>query len=301
MPRSSWSGYLKLSLVSVPVKAYTASNSSGGRISLNQLHAECHSRIRYQKVCPIHGEVSQDEIVSGYEYAKGQYVVIDPTELEKLRTPSDKSITIDAVVSDGTIDQVYLSERNYYLLPDGAIGYKPYNLILKALNEEHLQAVARVVLANRESLVLLRPYEGVLTMTVLNYKHEVKEPAGFRDEIVATELSDQEVKLTKQLIEGMQQEDFDLGVYKDEYTERLTQVIEAKVAGQEIVSQPSAEEPGVINLMDALKASVQRVKTPKKAAEEEKAATKPPKKTAASARSRSTTSKSAGKSKKKSG
>ncbi len=301
MPRSSWSGYLKLSLVSVPVKAYTASNPSGKRIALNQLHDECHSRIRYQKVCPIHGEVSQDQIVSGYEYSKGQYVVIDPSELDKLRTQNDKSITIDAVVNAGEIDPVYYTDRTYYLLPDGAIGHKPYNLILKTLEDQRFEAVARVVLSNRESLVLLRPYDHVLTMTVLSYKNEIKESAGFRDEIVPTDLSDQEVKLTRQLIEGMKRDAFDLGEYHDEYTEKLTMVIEAKVAGKEIVSQPAAEEPGVINLMDALKASVQRVKPPRKqkAAPAAEKPAKPPKRKAPSARTRST-GKAAGK-KKKSG
>jgi len=155
-----------------------------------------------------------------------------------------------------------------------------------------VEAVARVVLSNRESLVLLRPYDHVLTMTVLSYKNEIKESAGFRDEIVPTDLSDQEVKLTRQLIEGMKRDAFDLGEYHDEYTEKLTMVIEAKVAGKEIVSQPAAEEPGVINLMDALKASVQRVKPPRKqkAAPAAEKPAKPPKRKAPSARTRSTLS-----------
>ena len=97
--RSSWKGYLRLSLVSVPVKAYTATTTGGGEIHLNQIHADCHSRIRYQKVCPIHGEVSNDAIVSGYEFAKGQFVVIDPDELDKLRTESDKAVQIATFVA----------------------------------------------------------------------------------------------------------------------------------------------------------------------------------------------------------
>src|SRR6516164_3017231 len=96
--RSQWKGFLKISLVSVPVKAYTATTSAGGEIHLNQLHAECNSRIQYKKTCPIHGEVKQDQIVLGYEQAKGQYVVIDPDELEKLRTEDDKAIKIDSFI-----------------------------------------------------------------------------------------------------------------------------------------------------------------------------------------------------------
>ena len=105
-PRSTWKGYLKLSLVSVPVKAYTASNASTAQIHLNQLHAECHSRINYKKTCPIHGEVSNEDIVSGYEFAKGQYVVVDVAELDKLRTENDKAINLGAFVKADQIDPV---------------------------------------------------------------------------------------------------------------------------------------------------------------------------------------------------
>ena len=108
--RSSWKGYLKLSLVSVPVKAFTASSSTA-QIHLNQLHDECKSRVKYQKTCPIHGEISNDEIVSGYEFAKGQYVVIDPQEIEKLRTSGDKSIAVDCFVGADEIDPVYHTGR----------------------------------------------------------------------------------------------------------------------------------------------------------------------------------------------
>src|SRR5262245_5335711 len=108
--RSSWKGFLKLSLVSVPVKAFTATASGGGDVRLNQLHAECHSRINYKKTCPVHGEVSPDQIVSGYEHAKGQYVVIDTDELEKLRTADDKAINIDTFVAPDELDPVLSSE-----------------------------------------------------------------------------------------------------------------------------------------------------------------------------------------------
>jgi DNA end-binding protein Ku len=118
MARPIWSGYLKLSLVSVPVKAYTATDSSG-EVHLNQLHRDCNSRIHNKKICPIHGEVSNDQIVSGYEYAKGQYVTIEPEELDKLRTESDKAVNIDTFVSEDQIDPLYLSGQAYYLVPEG--------------------------------------------------------------------------------------------------------------------------------------------------------------------------------------
>src|SRR5258705_541845 len=124
--RTSWKGFLKLSLVSVPVKAYTATTSSGTEIRLNQLHADCNSRINYKKTCPLHGEVSGDQIVSGYEYSKGQYVIVDTDELEKLRTEDDKAITIDTFIKSGTLDPIYSTGKSYYLVPDGPVAQKPY-------------------------------------------------------------------------------------------------------------------------------------------------------------------------------
>jgi DNA end-binding protein Ku len=123
--RSCWKGFVRLSLVTVPVKAYTAAATGGGDIHLNQLHAQCHSRIHYKKVCPIHGEVSPDDIVSGYEYAKGRYVVIDPSELDKFRSAADKAITIHTFIAPQALDPVYQTDKSYYLVPDGPVGQKP--------------------------------------------------------------------------------------------------------------------------------------------------------------------------------
>ena len=259
---SSWKGYLKISLVSVPVKAYTATTTGGGTISLNQLHETCHSRIKYKKVCPIHGEVPNDEIVSGYEYTKGQYVVIDPDEIDKLRTESDKSLTVEGFISSDEVDPVYHSGKTYYLVPDGPVGQKPYQLLRQSMAEEGVHAVGRVVLSKREQIVIVRPLENLLAMTVLDYASSIKEPASFEDELVATDASKQEVELTRQLVTALMKEDFDLKEYHDTYTDKLTQLIEAKVEGKEIVAPPAAEEPEIINLMDALKQSVQQVKTP---------------------------------------
>src|SRR5690242_2591822 len=132
-PRSTWKGYLKVSLVSVPVKAYSASTSGGGEVRLNQLHEECHSRIQYKKTCPIHGEVPNDQIVSAYEYSKGQYVVIDPEEVDKLRTPDEKAVNIDAFIPPDSVDPTYFSGQSYYLVPDGPVGQKPYALLLEGM------------------------------------------------------------------------------------------------------------------------------------------------------------------------
>jgi DNA end-binding protein Ku len=277
--RSSWKGYLKLSLVSVPVKAYTATSSSGSPISLNQLHEKCNSRIKYQKTCPIHGEVSGDEIVMGYEFAKGQYVVINPDELDKLRTESDKSISVTAFVPADAIDPVYHSGRTYYLVPDGPVGQKPYALLRQSMADESVCAVAQVVISNREQLVMLRPMENLLAMTVLEYEAQVKKPSAFEDEVTETSATAEEVQLTKMLVQALTKESVDLSEYKDVYTEKLTQLIEAKVEGKELVTPPAEDQPQVINLMEALKASVKQVKVPVK---ESAAQKKPAKKMAAS-------------------
>lgn len=296
--RSSWKGYLQLSLVSVPVKAYTAVSSGSGPIRLNQLHEECHSRIRYQKTCPVHGEVASDEIVMGYEFAKGQYVVVDPDELDKLRSESDKAVRVDAFVPSDAIDPVYHSGRTYYLVPDGPVGQKPYALLRQSMQEEGLCGIAQVVISNREQLVMVRPLENLIAMTVLEYDDQVKKPAAFEDELTETTSAAEEVKLTKTLLSAMTRDDLDLSQYKDQYVEKLTQLIEAKVEGKELVTPPAEDHPPVINLMEALKASVQQVRVPTQTAAARK---KPARKMAASKKSRTVKKKAASKAKRKSG
>jgi DNA end-binding protein Ku len=270
MPRSSWKGYLKLSLVSVPVRGFTA-NVAAGEVRLNQLHSECHSRIRYQKTCPIHGEVPKEEIVSGYEYAKGEYVVIEPEELAALRGERERAVTIDAVLSQHTIDPVYFTDKTYYLTPDGAVGQKPFALIQRCLADEELQAVGRVVLFGREELVLVRPVDKLLAMTALKYESEVAHADTLEEELEEATLAREELNLTKKLLEAFEKPKFSLADFKDHYVEELTKLIQAKVEGKEVVAPPAPEEPHVINLMDALKKSVAAAK---KGGREEPAARK---------------------------
>jgi DNA end-binding protein Ku len=280
--RSSWKGYLRLSLVSVPVKAYTATTTGGGEIHLNQIHADCHSRIKYQKTCPVHGEVANDAIVSGYEFAKGQFVVIDPDELDKLRSESDKAIQIDSFVAPDTLDPIYFNGRTYYLVPDGPIGQKPYVLLHQGMNDLGRYAIARVVLHGREQVVLLRPVGKLLAMTMLSYENQVVKPATFEPEVPPQEIAHAELELVETLVKAQTAKEFDFAKYKDMYTENLTRLIEAKVAGQEIVTPPAHEETQVINLMEALKQSVAKAQQGAPAEAEAAAEGKPPKKMAKS-------------------
>jgi DNA end-binding protein Ku len=258
-PRSMFKGYLRLSLVSVPVKAVTA-NVSSAEIRLNQLHGECNSRIKYLKSCPTHGEVSNDEIVSGYEYAKDQYVIIDTAEISKIRKKSEKTIDITGFISASQLEPIYFSGKTYYLLPDGPAGNKPYQLMRDAMVEEGLYAIGTAILSGREQMVCIRPIENLIGMSVLTYHEKVKQASEFKDEVKAATVTKEEMALTKTLIDASRVKDFDISSYKDGYVAEMTELIEMKVEGKEIVSVADPEEPKVINLMEALKASVENAR-----------------------------------------
>ena len=255
--RASWKGFLKLSLVSLPVKAYTATASSKG-VSLNQLHKECNSRVKYKKVCPEHGELQSADIVSGYEYGKDQYVIIESDEIDKLRTENDKSINIAGFVPSSNLDPIFHSGRTYYLVPDGPVGQKPYSLLLTSMTKKNVFAMSQIVLSGKEQLAILRPHDGMIAMTMLHYHDAIKTSDAYKDEVESSEIADAELELTNTLVDASTIEEFDFAAYKDKYTENLTNLIQMKIDGKEIVQAPNPEEPKIINLMDALKQSVEQ-------------------------------------------
>ena len=273
--RSVWKGFIQFSLVSVPVKAYTAANSSGGRVQLNQLHAECNSRIKYTKTCPVHGEVAADQIVSGYEFAKGQYVIIDPDELDKLTPPAEKAVTLQNFIRRTDIPDRYFCGRTLYLVPDGLVGQKPYNLLHRVMTEGGRVGFAKVVMNGKEKLMLIQPVERLLAMSELAYDQELKKPGDFGDEVTTVEVTPDEVKLARTLTEAMAEDEFDISVFKDSYADNLAALIEAKVNGKQVVAPPEEAPPQVINLMEALQRSVEATKKAAAAA-----GAKPPKLTA---------------------
>jgi len=284
MARYSWKGFLRLSLVSVPVQAFNAVESDDGRVALHQLHDKDHARIRYVKVCPQHGEVSKDEIVSGYEVSKDEYVVIDPNELEALRTPAEKAITLDNFIEPDSIDPVFFSGRSYYLMPDGEAGVKPYTVLQRAMAKQKKWGIGQAVMFNREHLVLVRPLDDLLSLALLNYSQAVRS-AGDYQPGEAT-VSGTELQLAETLIKASTAKKFDIGRYKDDYVDKLRALIEAKVEGREIVTPPGEEEPVVVNLMDALRASVAKASKGSTATRSTppRRAAKPAKKLAASQR-----------------
>ena len=158
-----WQGLLTFGLVSFPVEAYNALNPQGSAIHFHQLHAKCHSRINYKKVCPIHGEVSNNEIVSGYEYAKGEYIEVKPEELEALRSESDRALKIDAFVSPETVDPLYFDGRMYYLTPAGSASEEPYTVIAEAMAQENRYGVGHLVFSGKDQIAPGAPVGGRFT------------------------------------------------------------------------------------------------------------------------------------------
>ena len=258
--RSMWKGSIRFSLVSVSVEAFTASEAATAEVHLNQLHDECHSRIRYKKTCPIHGEVSNDQIVSGYEYEKDHYVIIDRKEVEKAQADAH-SIVIDTFIPINKIDPIYYDGRTYYLAADAPAAEKPYAVLAQAMSKLNCCGVATVVLHGKEQLLLIRPIGPVLAMTMLRYQSQIRSPNSVVKVEPEAKASSQELKLAQQLIESSMSTKFDFSQYEDRYTDQLKELINAKIAGRQVIEPPQAEEyTPVINLMDALRKSVQKTK-----------------------------------------
>jgi DNA end-binding protein Ku len=261
MPRPSWKGFVRISLVSVPVEGYTASATGESQIALNQLHRDCGERIRYKKTCPVHGEVTPDDIVMGYQYEREQYVVVDPAEVDQLRTDADRSMNVDRFVEMDAIDPRYFAGRTYYLLPSGRAGAKPYALLQQAMSDEQVVGIAQAVISNREQLVALRPVGKLLAASLLHYEADVKPIEEFEKLLDAESASAQELKLAKTLIEATKADGVELGEYHDLYAERLRELVDAKLAGRKIAKPRAGKQPQTINLIDALKASLDFKKT----------------------------------------
>jgi DNA end-binding protein Ku len=265
-PRHSWKGHLKLSLVAMPIKAYPATTASRD-IHFNQLHAACHSRIQYKKVCPRHGEVHQEDIVSGYQFAKGRYVVVDAAELDSVRSSSDKIVRIDAFFAAGELDPLYADAKTYYLLPDGAVAEQAYAVLMHAMRHKQRQAIARLVLNRKEQLFWLRPLDDVLAMTALCYDEQVTKPKAFAKDVPACLPAAGELTLMQTLVDACTPRRFDYALYRDSYTAKLLQLLDAKVSGQAVVTEPVETALPLLNLMEALKKSVAQAQAPLTAAE----------------------------------
>jgi len=253
--RASWRGQLRFGLVSFEVQAVNAEIKENAEVHFHLLHEPDHERIHFARVCPKHGEVPNDEIVEGYEYAKGKYVEFEKEELDELRTEKERALTIDVFVSAADIDPVYFDGRMYYLIPSGTSSNEPYALLEAAMEKKGRWGVGQVVFSGREQLAVVRPLDGVLAMAMLNYDAEIRKPADVKKEFTRAHTTARKLHLAEQLIGEWQQRKFDFSGYKDRYRQKVKQAIDAKRRGEE-PRAPEEEEPEVINLMDALQRSV---------------------------------------------
>ena len=263
-PRSIGSLTVSFGLVAIPVKLFTATQSQNS-ISFNMLHKTCGSRLRQQYVCIKEDViVERDDMVKGYEFAKDQYVRFTPEEIKALEEAGSHSVEISEFVPVESIDPVYF-DKTYYLSPDKGAN-KPYALLIEAMNEAKLAAVGRWATRGKAYIVLIRPINNVLTMQQLHFAADVRPSTEV--DVPKTEVKAQELKLAKQLIEQQTSAKFDPAAYTDEHRGRIQAEIQKKVEGQEIsVAEIEPESTGkVIDLMEALRASLERTESAKDSA-----------------------------------
>lgn len=253
--RPTWKGFLKLSLVNIPVRMYPAARSQS--LSFNQIHKECNSRLKYDKRCPTcERSVSSDEIVKGYQYAKEQYVIMDDEDFTKVRLESTKSINIVQFVERGEVDPLYY-HGSHYVVPDGPVAVESFATILRAAEEKQRIALARIVMNGKEQVVAIRPRDKVFVMSALYYANEVRGLSGIEELEAEPEVNPEELELATQLIDSITKP-FHPEEFEDNYRNALLEIIKAKAEGKEIVEPPEVETGKVINLMDALKTSLEQ-------------------------------------------
>jgi DNA end-binding protein Ku len=273
MPRAIWSGAISFGLVNIPVKLYSAVSKK--TVRFHQIDAESGARVRQKRVGPDGEEIPYEQIVKGYEIGPDRYVTIAPEELEALEPQKTRTIDIEDFVDLEQIDPIYY-DHPYYLAPDTGAS-KAYKLLVDAMEDSGKVAVARVVLRSKEHLVAIRPRDGALAMETMLFADEVI-PAESLEELAAADgdvqTSDRELAMANQLIESLAS-DFEPEKYRDEYRERVLDLIERKAQGETIViEEPAAEPQEVPDLMAALEASIASAKKPKRAPAKKKAKAK---------------------------
>jgi DNA end-binding protein Ku len=256
MASTVWKGHLTFGLVSFPIRLYSAARSES--ISFNQLHKSDGSRIKQVLFCQSEDkQIPRSEIVKGYEYEKDRYVVIDDEEIKKVAPQTAKVMEILEFVPNDQVDPIYL-ETSYYMAPDEA-GEKPYALLFDALKRSNRVGVAKIAMHNREHIVILRPGKNGVLIHTMYYTHEIRMVDEFRTDLSL--VKDKELALASSLIEALAG-DFEPEKYKDNYRENLLQMIEAKKQGAEVVATPEPQQAKVVDIMEALKASLAMVKKP---------------------------------------
>src|SRR6188472_3179539 len=259
--RSTWKGFLKVSLVNIPIKVFPATESAAA-LSFNQLHGECQTRIQQKRWCPhCEREVPNSELVKGYEFEKGHYVVVTEEDIQKVRVESTRVIDLVQFTDDTAIDPIYV-DRAYYLAPDGGIAADAFAVMREGMVGK--AGIGKLALYGREYLVAIRPQKKGLVMYTLHHDAEIRSIDTIEElNSVPTKVKPEEMKLAKQVIATFESE-LNLKDYKDEYREGLRKIIDAKVAGEEIVTPEVEEPPRVVDLMEALRRSLNAVSDEKK-------------------------------------
>ena len=256
MASTVWKGHLTFGLVSFPVKLYSAARSES--ISFNQLHKTDGSRVRQVLYCAAEDKpIPRTEIVKGYEYEKDRYVVIEDEEIKKVAPQTAKVMEIQEFVKADSVDPIYL-ETSYYMAPDEA-GEKPYALLFDALKKTGYMGIAKVTMHNREHVVILRPGANGVLLHTMYYTHEIRKVDEFRTDLSL--VKEKELALAENLVEALAAE-FESDKYKDSYRENLLQMIESKKDGKEIVATPEPRQEKVVDILEALKASLAVAKKP---------------------------------------
>jgi DNA end-binding protein Ku len=261
--RATWKGFLKVSLVNIPIKVFPATESAG-TISFNQLHNECQTRIQQKRWCPsCNKEVANTDIVKGFEFEKGRYVVMSEDDIDKVRPSSTRVIDLVQFDDVGALDPMYV-DRTYYLAPDGQVAADAFAVMREGMKGKI--GVGKLALYGREYLVAVKPHDNGIVMYTLHHAAEIRGMQGIEElAIVPTKVKPQEVQLAKQVI-GTFEKKLDLADYRDEYRDGLQKIIDAKIAGEEVVVPEIEMPPKVVNLMEALRKSLDTVSSDKKKA-----------------------------------
>lgn len=278
--RATWSGYLKLSLVTIPVRMYNAISSTS-RIALNQLHKNCNHRVRQQLVCPEHGKLEREDIVKGYEYEEDKYVVIDEADLEKVRLETNKTIDLVQFVTVDEVDPIFF-DKSYYVAPDGPMAEDAFRVVREAMRRANKMAIGQVVIAGREHLIALRVKDRGFALSTLHYASEIRKETPYFEGIRNGEVDKNQLALATQLVENNTAA-FDPAKFTNRYEDALLEIIKAKVAGSEPIVVQQVEAGKIIDLMSALKQSLAQSKPQKD--DKKPAAASPPEQPGEAARS----------------
>lgn len=259
--RPTWKGHVKISLVTVPVRVFPAT-STETVIRFNQLHGECQTRLQQKRWCPAcDREIDKTEVVKGYEFERGRHVVLDEEDLVKARPESTRIINLERFADMESIDPMYV-EKSYYLAPDGDVASSAFAVIRDALRGK--AGIGRLALSGREYSVAIQPRENGLVMFTLRRANEVRRMSAIEElDRVPDETSDAEVALARQVIGNFEGE-IDFGEFEDQYQAQLRSVIDAKIAGEEFVVQEEESPTKVVDLMAALRKSLDSVSAAKK-------------------------------------